>query len=214
MIGDAISYPTQRDDWLTTILLGGGLYILAMVPLLGIIGMGILSGYYVRVLRSVATDEEIPPLFDEWAELFVNGIKYIAISFVYSVIPFLLSFLILLILGLDLLLSMLIAYLPGLVAVYLLPVALTNFALTDSVDAAFDISTITDAAFTTEYFIAFVVAIIIGFVLVLIATPFTVVLVGFGVLFYAGIVVHYLIARGCGSMLRQDPEEAFDTRTR
>lgn len=211
MIGDAISYPTQREDWIEIILIGGILFIISAVPFLGLIGTSILAGYYVRVLRSTATDEEVLPIFDEWAELFIDGLKYIAISLIYSLIPFILTLLVLLILGIDPIISMLVAYLPELVAVYLLPAALTNFALTDSVDAAFDISTITDAAFTSEYFVAIVFSIFTGIILGLIGGLFTVVLVGFGVLFYMAIVVHYLVARGCGSTLRQNSYKEFTT---
>lgn len=212
MIGDAINYPTQRDDWLETILIGGGLSIFSMVPFVGIIGALIINGYSVRVLRSAAKDEDTPPVFDEWAELLVDGLKYVGISIIYILIPLIISMMLLFfMLSLESIIGVLIALLPLIFGLYLLPAALTNFALTDSIDNALDISTITDAAFTGQYFAAIVLAAFIGFVLGLIGSLFTVLLVGFGILFYQAIVVHYIFARGCCPALGRDTTEEFAT---
>lgn len=211
MIGDAINYPTQHDDWLEIILIGGALGIASIIPFIGLIGSLLLAGYYVRVLRSAAKDEKTPPVFDEWAELLVDGLKYVGIALTYVLIPSIIATLLLSILGLDSLVGLLIAFLIVLVAMYLLPAALTNFALTDSVDNAFDLGTVTDAAFTGEYFIAIVLTVLIGSVLGSIGSLFMIVLVGFAVVFYVNIVVHYIVARGCAPALRQDATEEFAT---
>lgn len=211
MIGDAISYPTQHDDWLKIILIGGLLSIVSAIPVLGIVGSILISGYFVRVLRSAGRDEETPPVFDEWGELLIDGIKYIGISLIYFLIPTVISFILLAILGFDSIVGLLFMVVLMLVIMYLLPAALTNFALTDSVDAAFDLSAITDAAFTSEYFVAIVLAILVGLVLGIIGSILSIVLVGIAVLFYMNIVVHYIFGQGCGPMLREETGEEFAT---
>ncbi|UPM42023.1 DUF4013 domain-containing protein [Halocatena salina] len=207
MIGDAIKYPTQHDDWIKIILIGGGLYVFSMIPLIGMIGGLLLSGYYVRTLRAAAMEEETPPVFDEWTEMLIDGITYVGIALVYLLIPTILSVILLLIAGGDSLVGLLMTAVLVLVAVYLLPVALTNFAVTDSVDKAFDLSTISDAAFTSEYFTAVVLAVVVGFALSLIGTISILLLVGILIIFYMNVVVHYILGKGCGPQLQQKNEK-------
>lgn len=102
---------------------------------------------------------------------------------------------------------MLFASLPLVVAGYTLPVALTNFALTDDVSAAFEIRQIVNAAFTTQYFISVVLAIVVGGILSIIGGLLSLLLIGLPLLFYVLIVVNYLYGRGCGSMLQTEPED-------
>ncbi len=208
MIGDAISYPTQRDDWLKTILIGGVLSFLSFF----IIPAFIIAGYQVRVLRYAATDEQAPPTFGDWGDLIVDGLKVFLIVIAYIFIIETVLFIGLMMESVVGTVIALVAALLLLVAIYLLPVALTNFALTGSIGAAFDISTITDAGFTSEYFIALVLAIAVGFVFNIVAS-FAMVLLfaGVFVMFYAIIVVCYLIGQGCGPALRQDTTEEFAT---
>lgn len=211
MIGDAISYPRQHDDWLKTILIGGLLIIASAIPVLGIVATVLIYGYFVRVLRSAARDEATPPVFDEWPEMLIDGIKYLGIFLAYYFIPAMISIILLAILGFDSIVGLLLMGLLMVVAMYLFPVALTNFALTDSIDKAFDLSTITDAAFTREYFVAVVLAILVGLVLGIIGSILSILLVGIGVLFYMSIVVHYIFARGCCPALGRDTTEEFAT---
>lgn len=210
MLSDALSYPRQHEHWLKTILIGGVLQILSFL----IIPAFIVQGYGVRVLRSAARGEETLPTFDEWGTLLVDGLKIFAISLTYVLIPYIL-------LGAGLVLAQGAASGMSLVGTvlmvgggvlvlgsgYILPAALTNFALTGSVRAAFDISLIASAAFTTRYFIALVLALVAGLVLGIIAGLLTLILVGFLLLFYLQIVVYYLYGQGCGPTLRQQTAE-------
>lgn len=208
MIGDAISYPTERDDWLKTILIGGVLSLISFF----IIPAFIIAGYQVRVLRYAATDEQAPPTFGDWGDLIVDGLKLFLIVIAYIFIIEAVLFIGLMMESVVGTVIALVALLLLLVATYLLPVALTNFALTGSIGDAFDISTITDAGFTSEYFIALVLAVVVGFVFNIVAS-FAMILLfaGVFVMFYAIIVVCYLIGQGCGPMLRQDTTEEFAT---
>lgn len=208
MIGDAISYPTQHDDWLKTILIGGVLSFLSFL----IIPAFIISGYQVRILRYAAQDEQAPPTFGDWGDLIVDGIKVFLIVIAYILIIEIVLFIGFMMESVVGTVIALVSSLLLLVAVYLLPVAMTNFALTGSIGDAFDISTITDAGFTSEYFIAFVLAIAVG-VVFYIVSGFAMILLfaGVFVMFYGGIVINYIFAQGCGPALRQDTTEEFAT---
>lgn len=107
MLSEAIEYPTQDDDWVTTVLIGGGINIVAafvaffgvflfVIPLLGLV-LGPLAllvamliplpvaGYLVSVSRAVLGGEDQPPQFEDWGELFVDGAKVIVLVLVYSI---------------------------------------------------------------------------------------------------------------------------------
>lgn len=89
MLGEALSYPKSGDDWLKTVLIGGVLYLVG-----GFIFITLLPvfGYFVRVLRSAANDGHEAPVFDEWGDLFVDGVKVLIIQFAYTLVPFVLLF--------------------------------------------------------------------------------------------------------------------------
>lgn len=206
MLGDALSYPSNGDDWLKTLLIGVGLMVTSFLIIPGVM----LSGYTVRILRSAARGEDTPPSFGEWAELLVDGLKMTGISIAYLIIPYVIS--IALVFagqssgGIVGMIISLLGLLLVLVAAYILPVALTNFALTENVDAAFEIRRIVNAAFTTQYFASVVLAFVVGLVLGLIAGLLSLLLIGLPLLFYVMIATYYLYGRGCGSMLQTEPE--------
>lgn len=203
MLGDALSYPSNGDDWLKTILIGVGLMITSFL----IIPAFILNGYLIRVLRSAARGEDTPPSFGEWAELLVDGLKMIGISIAYLLIPYMILIIAMFAARSGGELVLLFAGLLLIVAGYTLPVAMTNFALTGKVDAAFEIGRIVDAAFTTQYFLSVVFALVVGLVLGAIAGLLSLLLIGLPLLFYVLVATYYLYGRGCGSMLQPGPED-------
>jgi hypothetical protein len=209
MLGDSLAYPWHGDDWLKTILIGGILSILGVF----IIPSLIVQGYLIRVLRSAANDEQEPPVFEEWVELTIDGLKVIIVQLVYFIVPLIVLFAAIAFVGFGAFsasqgsnlgagigliggLVMLVGFLLMLVAAYLLPAALANFAYNDDFGAAFDFGTVTDAAFTADYFVAVVLAIVVGIVLGFIGGLLTVILVGIFVLFYLQVVIYYLFGRG------------------
>lgn len=206
MIGDAISYPTQHDDWLKTVLIGGALIFLSFL----VIPAFLLFGYQIRVLRYAATDEQAPPTFGEWDDLIVDGLKGVVITIAYI---FIIEFILVIGVMMDSIVGSIITLLASLLliaAMYLLPVALTNFALTGSIRDAFDISTITDAGFTSDYLVALILSFVVGLVFQIVASLSMLLLfAGVFVLFYAIIVTNYIIGQGCGPLLREETDEEF-----
>lgn len=155
MLSDALSYPQSGDGW-RSVLIGGLLTFFSWLLIPGFI----VWGYYMRVLRGVALEEEEAPRFDDWGDLLVDGFKSFLIVMGYLFLPmllvFVLAFVAFLIGGEDL--GVVLALLVGLFGIvvmlgmiYLLPVALTAFALTDRLGAAFEIGSVTASAFTGDY---------------------------------------------------------------
>lgn len=112
MLNEAIEYPVAGDDWLPTVLVGGGLwlataivgvvaaavvafafafaFLIVTVPVglvflaLGLVPYVLLVGYSVSVSRSVADGRERPPGFDDWGQYARDGLYAFAISLVYG----------------------------------------------------------------------------------------------------------------------------------
>ncbi|WP_159077032.1 DUF4013 domain-containing protein [Halococcoides cellulosivorans] len=107
---DAITYPLEDDDWLSTIGIGGGLFVVnlavvgvgllvaailslvfvgvALFPLVILLGVAItlpVGGYYMAVLRATIEGDDDPPRFEDWERLFEDGLIPIAVSLVYTV---------------------------------------------------------------------------------------------------------------------------------
>lgn len=174
MLENALLYPRRDGGW-RTILIGGILILFGflIVPIIPV------HGYTVRLLRSAALDVDEPPQFDDWGELFVDGLKAFAVGFVYIIVPYVL---VLISVGLTVLVGEAVfgdgaavaglSILVGLIAmVFLLvvactiPVALTNFAVEDRLGAAFEIKKIISAVFTRDYGIAVLLSIGVGLIL-------------------------------------------------
>ena len=83
MIAASLSYLRDSDDAIKTTAIGGVLLLLS--PLL--IPVFIVLGYVMRVLRRTADGHDEPPVFDEWGDLLIDGLKAFLIMFVYSVLP-------------------------------------------------------------------------------------------------------------------------------
>lgn len=217
MIGDAISYPTNSEDWIKNILIGGACMLFSWLVVPGLIA----SGYYVRVIRSVAREEETPPPFDlnEWIELATDGFKLFIATLGYMLVPgvvfgILVGVSIVLnnVLGqtIGLIVALIIqlpAFLIWLIVIYGAPAAITNVALTGRIGAAFEYQRIVEVAFTKRYFVtvvlSYVVGVVGGFIAVFFLLAFV---VGYFIaLFYLNLVTNYLIARGVGPCLRTGP---------
>ncbi len=85
IISDSISYPSQ--DWKKVLILG----ILTIISIL-VIPVFLVMGYFFRILKSsIAGFDELPD-FDEWGEMFIDGIKIFVVQFVYLLIPLIVIF--------------------------------------------------------------------------------------------------------------------------
>ncbi|SFR58623.1 DUF4013 domain-containing protein [Halogeometricum limi] len=209
MLGDALSYPRNNPDWIPTILIGGVLSVLGVL----ILPIFIVQGYSVRVMRSAAKGETSAPSFTDWGGLTVDGLKLFVISIAYALLIVIPIVAVTVVLGLGstladpttgpsaafgvaTLLGFLVIGLFGLAIGYFAPAGYANFAVEDSLGAAFDVSTIVSAATTGEYFTAWVLAVLVGLVGGLLGGALSVVIVGIFVVFYVQIVVYYLFGRG------------------
>lgn len=202
MLGSALRYLPRNRQWLQTVGIGGLLVLLGGLILVPFVPLG---GYYKRVLARVARGEYEPPLFDEWVDLFTDGLYVYLIAILYVLVP-------LSVISTGAIIAgtaseqigtavMLFGFFLGLLGGYLLPVALTHYAYHDELSAAYDFGTIAAAAFTIEYLAAFILAVFVGVVLGGIALMLTLVLIGIFLLFYVQVSVAYLWARGYANAL-------------
>lgn len=208
MLEEAINYPRNSDDVVETILIGGVLTLLSFL----LLPMFLVFGYYGRVLRAAEDDEPEPPVFDDWGDLFVDGLKLFAITLAYFLIPVIVfaasvgSVLVAAISGNDVaiastlggaLLGFSVASLLSLVAWYLLPAALSNYARTDRIGSAFAFGELKGVLFSRDYAVAWLVALgvflVAGIVIGLLnVVPFVGAILGVFVNFYAAVVAFYL----------------------
>lgn len=171
-LNDTLRYPTVGEDWMRTILIGGVLSFLGflLIPLL------FVYGYLMRVIRESREDTRDPPAFEDWGDLFMEGLQVFVIGIVFMLIPLIVaavtiggSVLAMLIgtnlgmavgiggLVLGLLLTMLLTLVFGYVAV----AAIVNFALEETFAAAFDLQTLKSAVLHRDYAVAWILSIVV-----------------------------------------------------
>ncbi|RLM53606.1 DUF4013 domain-containing protein [Halobellus sp. Atlit-31R] len=228
MLSDALHYPLDSDDWLRTILVGGLLNVLSVL----VVPIPLLQGYYVRVLRGTTDDDSRPPRFDEWGDLFVDGLKLIGVNIAVALVVIVAMFVVGIVTGFGsaigsgagpvvgtgsnggpVRLLTAVAFLGfvafALVLGYVAPAMFANFAREDSMAAAFDVSTVLAAATTSEYLIAWVLAAVVALVLGTLASVLSVLVVGLFGLFYVQVVTYYLFGRGFAAGLADAESEAL-----
>jgi hypothetical protein len=175
MLEEAINYPRSGEDAFRTIIIGGILLLFGWL----IIPALLVLGYGVRVFRSTFAGEEVPPEFDEWGEMFVDGVKAFVIGFVYLLIPAI-------IVGISFggviasalagngevgvgaisgaFVGFSLAFILSLIAWYALPAAIANFVRRDRMGAAFSWADLRHVLFSGTYAKAwlFALAVFIG----------------------------------------------------
>jgi hypothetical protein len=226
MLADAFDFVRNSDDWLPTVLIGGVLSILSVLIVPGFV----LQGYLVRVLRDAAAGEAAAPSFTQWGVLLVDGVKLFAVGVVYSLVVIVPAAVLAGVVGVGggaesdgarlfagvagLLVVLIVAALSFLLA-YVVPAALTNFAVEGRIGAAFDVGTVRRAAFTSDYAIAWLLSIFVGIVGAVVSTLVSVTIVGVllvpPVLFYTQVATYYLYGRGFAEGLGR--ERAADLPT-
>jgi len=181
MLEDAIRYPWNGERKVETLLIGGVLSLLGVffIPVL------FVFGYLVRVIRAVNDgDTEVPPVFEEWGDLLVEGLVAFLITLVYSLVP-------LVVIGLaiasfilpasvvttaagepatgiavgGLLLALVVVVVTVVVSLgvaYLLPAAVAAYAVTGGIGAAFSPGTLRAIGGSQTYAVAWLVAVAIA----------------------------------------------------
>ncbi|WP_276272771.1 DUF4013 domain-containing protein [Haloarcula litorea] len=219
---DSLTYPTDDDDWITTVLVGGVLTLLGVL----IVPTILVSGYLVRVIRSRADGEAGLPAFEDWTDLLVDGLKATVISVVYMLVPLVVAgvavggALVSFATGSDLgagvglfglLAGLLVSGLLTLVFGYLAVAGLVNFACEREFGAAFDVDTVRTLALSREYAVPWLVSVAVFLgasvvVGVLNGVPLLGTVVGAFVFFYAYLVAADLWATGYNAALDDRPE--------
>lgn len=177
MLSTSFEYPRTGTDWERTVVIGGVLSILSFL----LIPAFVLMGYLLRVLRATMHgDTDHPPVFDDWGELTIDGLKGYLIVLAYGLIPaivflgtFVFGFLGLAsgsdagaaTGGLVLLVGSLVTLVLGLAVAYVLPAAILNYAEKDRLGAGFAVGDISSVLANRAYMRAFayVLAVFIGF---------------------------------------------------
>ncbi|WP_162224473.1 DUF4013 domain-containing protein [Halorussus amylolyticus] len=181
MFETAVKYLVESDDGTETILVGGVLTLFAWL----LIPAVFVAGYLQRVL--VRTNSRDPaPSFDDWGDLFAEGLKAIAVTLAYLVVPVALliavtaSVLLVSVettsttaadpvaavgpnaLGLVVILGgFALAAITGLLAWYALPAALARLALEGRLGAAFELRAIRRVVTTESYATGWLVALVV-----------------------------------------------------
>ena len=85
IVSDSVMYPSS--DWKKVLIMG----LLAIISFL-IVPIFLFMGYGFRALKSSMAGSEELPDFDEWGEMFIDGLKVFVVEFVYFLIPSIILF--------------------------------------------------------------------------------------------------------------------------
>ena len=211
-LSDTVTFPTESDDWILTIIIGGVLTLFAFL----LIPLFLVYGYLMEVIRDRTAGEAEPPTFEEWGQLLVDGVQAFVIGFVYMLIPIVVAGVTIggaivsiaagteagIAAGLGgLFVGFGISFLLALIFSYVAVVALVNFAREEEFGAGFDVGVIKAVALHRDYAIAWLLSIGLFIVAGAIASilnvvPFLGTALGALVTFYVSIVAAALWADG------------------
>ena len=215
MISESLDYLRNSDDAVRTVVIGGVLGFLSFL----LIPTFFVVGYLLRVIRAAGAGDEQAPVFDDWGEMGIEGLKAFAVAVVWSLIPVVIAGVLVSVgvlgvasnnsgLGavgfLLLLVSALVTLVLSLALAYVLPAVLANVAHEGTVGSGFDFTTIrqvvTDREYARGWVYAFAVilgvAVVVGVINVipLLGQLITFVLGPFA-FFYASVAAYYIIGK-------------------
>ncbi|MBP2250631.1 hypothetical protein J2754_000940 [Halarchaeum solikamskense] len=242
MLEDALKYPLRGEESTTTLLIGGGLAIAALIitglgVLLSFLFVGFLAlpfalvpgvlvqGYLVDVMRHRLRGDPNPPTFEDWAALFVDGLKMLLVGVVYA-IPVVVGVVFFAVvaavlayatqvssdagsfLGLAFTAFVFLALLVyGALVGYVYPAAVANWIREDDVMAAFSITALKEATLNTTYLVGWLLALVVAVVGNAVGQVLLVVFfVGVFVIFYAQVVSWYCYAEAYADAMGLDRE--------
>lgn len=205
--GDALTYPTNRADWVKTVAIGGILsffWFLLFVPVL------VVSGYIARVIGATLTGETEPPTFGDWGSLFVEGLKVFVVGLVYMIVPIAVwavtvgGSILSMATGTEggaaagiggLLVGMALYFVLSLVFGYFAAVGIVNFVREGRIGAAFDVGVLTSVGLTGEFAVAWLGAVVVYLVVGFVMTVLNVIpILGFVIAFFVGPFVYFYAA--------------------
>jgi hypothetical protein len=240
MLAEALDFPTRGDDGARALLIGAGLLFVAglfqlvgavVFPLLGgaLLCRIAVRGYYVRVYRRTAVDPDADaPAFDDWGDLFTDGL-YSLVIFLAYLLP--LVVLVVLAVGggamssvddpsaaVDALrnaagLALLLALLYFLGMWYVLPAAVSNFAHEGELRAAFRFEEVVDGAVSEDYAVGWVLTVVVQALIWPVAFLLQFLLVGFFIYFFLGVAVRSILGRSFGAARGFEPDTSDGPRS-
>jgi hypothetical protein len=218
MITESINYLRESEDVFKTVFVGGILLLLGflLVPTFTVVG------YLLRVLRRTEAGDDEAPTFDsvdDAIEMTVDGLKGFVIAFAYGIVPALVGGVLVggavfsFVLGgatdssgflglgfLGLVIGVLVSLVLGLIAAYIIPAALANYAHEDTIGAGFAFGTLGSVLATGTYakgwLMSLAVVVLGGIVLsILSVVPLLGTVVGVFVQFYFLVAAYYIIGQ-------------------
>ncbi|WP_049935791.1 DUF4013 domain-containing protein [Haloplanus natans] len=215
MITDSLTYLRESDGWVKTVVIGGLLTLLGFL----VVPTVLVAGYLVRVLRGTMHGDDDAPRFDDWGDLAGDGIRAFAIAVVYGLVPVLLVAVTAglaaavagpgprsgLVVGAVTVVGGLLALAFGLLAAYIVPAAVANYAEQDSFRAGFAVDdlrpVLTSGTYATAWVMGFAVILVAGMVTaVLNVVPLLGTVVGAFVSFYAITAAYYIVGHAWGDL--------------
>ncbi len=176
-IEEEIKFPTKDSEWIVKVLIGG---ILGIIPIINFIEYG----YILKVMKGAIDGNPGMPKWDDWGNLFINGLIVFIIWLIYLIIPILiisvsasgimaaaLSGNMNLIAGMiaGAIGGILIGLLLALVLGFLVPMAMAMYTKENSFGAAFRIGEVVSRikSVFADYIIVYIVLLVLLFVLAL-----------------------------------------------
>lgn len=217
MFQDALNYPRESDSAVKTIVIGGLLLFFSFL----VVPTFFVIGYVVRTLRGVLNGETEPPVFDDWGDLGMDGLKVFVIGFVYSLVPTAIAVAALfasgvtvglggngsgsgLAVGFIVVVAALAVAIVSLAMAYVLPAAVVAFVRTDSIAAAFSPGELRAMAFSRTYATGWLVAVAISLLSGVVIGVLNAVLIGAllapFLTFYANVAGTYAIGTAVNEM--------------
>ena len=81
-ITEEVKFPTKDSEWIQKILIGG---IIGIIPIINLIRYG----YILKVIKEATEGNHGMPKWEDWGNLFINGLIAFIISLIYLIIPIL-----------------------------------------------------------------------------------------------------------------------------
>jgi hypothetical protein len=202
-----LTFPLKDKDWISKIIIGGILYI---IPIINFIALG----YELKVMKNAINKKPAMPKWENFGNLFVEGLIVFIISLAYMLIPLILFFVLVFgWIGMHNIMQtwgnpylILVTFSPaiiitGIIAIvisFFLPMAVAMYAKSNDIGKAFKISEIWRRikSIFNDYLITYVVLLILGIILSLLSLiPFIGIIIALFVSFYLGVVYFNLFGK-------------------
>lgn len=187
-----LKYPLNDEHWLKKVLIGGVLIVGSFL----VLPIFFLFGYQLRVMKEGLRESRRLPDFDEWGEMFFQGLTGIGIGIIYPLfsLPFFLVGNVLP--GAAGALFQFLAMMAVVAGVYLVPAGLARYLHRRDFSAAFDSDFVFALAWNGSYFRTWLVVVLVGILGGFLSNLLTVILVGFFLQFYVNVVLFYIFGQG------------------